>query len=120
MEQILINGAPVPVPAEVVTEGRLAVQAWHRQQLAAPVDGDGKSLPAIAHRVFSNGDPVELPAALVGKPKADVDAWAADEEKRRTDPVAFAAELAQRAKSKAPASPIAAAPASTPVSSSKE
>lgn len=48
-ERIIIAGEPVVVPPEVVTEGRLAVQAWHKEQLTEH---------GIAFTVAENGDPV--------------------------------------------------------------
>lgn len=48
-ERIIIAGEPVVVPPEVVTDGRLAVQAWHKEQLTEH---------GIAFTVAENGDPI--------------------------------------------------------------
>lgn len=66
MEQIIIGNEAVEVPADVVSAGRDAVQAWHRDQL---------TVKGIAFTVAENGDPVFPKPA----PAADADVAAADD-----------------------------------------
>ncbi|HEY9229343.1 MAG TPA: hypothetical protein VIP11_22030 [Gemmatimonadaceae bacterium] len=104
-EYITINDKPVEVPAKTISEGRAAVQQFHREQL------EKQKLPFT---VF-DGDPVELPAHLAGKSKKDIDAWIADETERRADPVGYAARKAQQAPT-----PTADTPPATVNNPSKE
>jgi hypothetical protein len=104
MERIIINNEPVEVPADIDSQGRAAVQAWHIEQLKAA---------KVPHAVIG-GDPVELPPELAGKPKKDVDAWIADETERRADPAAHAAKKAEAAKALT-SSANSGAPAAAPV-----
>lgn len=49
-ERIIINGEPVDVPPEVVTDGRAAVQAWYDQQVSAtPAPSPQSATPSTVH-----------------------------------------------------------------------